>query len=169
MKIFLIGFMGSGKTHWGKLLSANLKVPFFDLDAVIINAEKKSVSEIFAEKGEEYFRYKEKDVLEELVNEHDEFIISCGGGTPCFFNTIEFMIKNGIVIWLNTSISVLKERLLKEKMSRPLVRAIDDSELKTYIIRKLSERKMYYEQAQIMVHEDEVSLENLIELLKEYE
>jgi len=169
MKIFLIGFMGSGKTHWGKLLSANLKVPFFDLDAVIINAEKKSVSEIFAEKGEEYFRYKEKDVLEELVNEHDEFIISCGGGTPCFFNTIEFMLKNGIVIWLNTSISVLKERLLKEKMSRPLVRAIDDSELKTYIIRKLSERKMYYEQAQIMVHEDEVSLENLIELLKEYE
>ncbi len=161
--------MGSGKTHWGKLLSANLKVPFFDLDAVIINAEKKSVSEIFAEKGEEYFRYKEKDVLEELVNEHDEFIISCGGGTPCFFNTIEFMLKNGIVIWLNTSISVLKERLLKEKMSRPLVRAIDDSELKTYIIRKLSERKMYYEQAQIMVHEDEVSLENLIELLKEYE
>lgn len=169
MKIFLIGFMGSGKTHWGKLLSANLKIPFFDLDAVIIKTERKTISEIFTENGEEYFRYKEKDVLEELVNDHEEFILSCGGGTPCFFNSIEFMKKNGIVIWLNTSIGILKERLLKEKMSRPLVRTIGDNELKSYIIRKLGERKMYYEQAHINVHEDAVSLENLIELLQEYE
>jgi shikimate kinase len=169
MKIFLIGFMGSGKTHWGKLLSAKLKLPFFDLDAVIIKTENKSVSDIFTEKGEEYFRYKEKEVLEELVNDHDKFILSCGGGTPCFFNSIEFMKKNGIVIWLNTSIGILKERLLKEKMSRPLVRTIGDAELKNYIIRKLGERKMYYERADIMVHEDAVSLENLIELLQEYE
>jgi shikimate kinase len=169
MKIFLIGFMGSGKTYWGKLLSAKLQLPFFDLDAVIIKTENKSVSDIFTEKGEEYFRYKEKEVLEELVNDHDKFILSCGGGTPCFFNSIEFMKKNGIVIWLNTSVFILKERLLKEKMSRPLVRTIGDNELKNYIIRKLGERKMYYEQADIMVHEDAVSLENLIELLEEYE
>jgi shikimate kinase len=169
MKIFLIGFMGSGKTHWGKLLSAKLQLPFFDLDTVIVKTEQKTVSEIFTEKGEEYFRYKEKEVLEELVNDHENFILSCGGGTPCFFNTIDFMIKNGIVVWLNTSVSVLKERLLKERMSRPLVRTIGDSELKSYIIRKLGERKMYYEQAHIVVHEDAISLENLIEILKEYE
>ncbi len=157
--------MGSGKTHWGKLLSAKLQLPFFDLDTVIISTEKKTISEIFAEKGEEYFRYREKEVMEELVNDHSAFILSCGGGTPCFFNSIEFMKKNGTVVWLNTSVAVLKERLLKERLSRPLIRTVGESELKNYIIRKLGERKMYYEQADIMVNEEGISLEKLIDLL----
>lgn len=165
MKIFLIGFMGSGKTHWGKLLSAKLHLPFRDLDTVIVAKEGKSVSDIFATSGEEYFRYQEKEVLEELVQDEESFILSCGGGTPCFFNNIEFMKKNGKVIWLNTSIEVLKERLLKERVTRPLIREIDDAELKRYIIRKLSERRMYYEQAHVMVNEESISLEQLIHLL----
>ena len=165
-KIFLIGFMGSGKTHWGKLLSAKLQLPFFDLDTVITHTENKSISDIFTEKGEEYFRYKEKEVLEELVNDHEKFILSCGGGTPCFFNNISFMKKNGKVIWLNTAIDILKERLLKERMSRPLIRAIEDTELKAYIIRKLGERKMYYEQADVMVDEEKITMASLVELLK---
>jgi shikimate kinase len=165
MKIFLIGFMGSGKTHWGKLLSAKLRVAFHDLDTVIVGKEKKSISEIFGEKGEEYFRYLEKDTLEELVDEEDSFILSCGGGTPCFFNNIEFMKKSGKVVWLNTSIDVLKERLLKERLSRPLIRDIDDAELKRFIVRKLSERRMYYQQADVMVNEESVTLEELIGLL----
>ena len=165
MKIFLIGFMGSGKTHWGKLLSIKLQLPFHDLDTVITEIEKRSVADIFAEQGEEYFRYKEKETLESIVKEEESFILSCGGGTPCFFNNIEYMKKNGKVVWLNTSIDVLKERLLKERMSRPLIREIDDAELKRYIVRKLSERKMYYEQADLMVNEESISLENLISLL----
>lgn len=167
MKIFLIGFMGSGKTHWGKLLSAKLQLPFSDLDTVIVEKEKKTVSEIFSEKGEEYFRYQEKEVLEEIVKEQESFILSCGGGTPCFFNNIEFMKKNGKVVWLNTSIDVLQKRLLRERMSRPLIREIGDAELKRYIIRKLSERKMYYEQADIMVNEENITLEQLIVMLLE--
>ncbi|MES1223923.1 MAG: shikimate kinase [Bacteroidota bacterium] len=169
MKIFLIGFMGSGKTHWGRLLSEKLQLPFFDLDSVIIQKENKSVSEIFAQSGEEYFRYKEKEILEETVNEQEKFILSCGGGTPCFFNNIEFMKKNGAVVWLNTSIDVLKERLLKERMSRPLIRSVSDKELKSYIIRKLSERKIYYEQADIIVNEENITLNNLVELLLMHE
>ncbi|MHA4810590.1 shikimate kinase [Flavitalea flava] len=165
MKIFLIGFMGSGKTYWGNLLSAKLHLPFRDLDSVIIEREKKSVSQIFAEKGEEYFRYQEKEVLEGLVEEQESFILSCGGGTPCFFNNIEFMKKNGKVIWLNTSIDVLKERLVKEKMTRPLIRDINDDDLRKYISRKLSERKLYYEKAHLMVNEESISLEQLIHLL----
>jgi len=165
MKIFLIGFMGSGKTHWGKLLSDKLQLPFRDLDSVIIEKEGRTVAEIFTEKGEEYFRYQEKELLEELVEEEDRFILSCGGGTPCFFNNIEFMKKNGAVVWLNTAVDILKERLLKEKNSRPLIRDIDDDELKLYIIRKLSERKLYYEQAHIMVNEESITLEELISLL----
>jgi shikimate kinase len=169
MKIFLIGFMGSGKTHWGRLLAAKLRLPFRDLDTVIVEKENKSVAEIFSGKGEEYFRYQEKQTLEEIVEEEESFILSCGGGTPCFFNNIEFMKKSGKVIWLNTSIAVLKERLLKERMSRPLIREIDDDELKRYIIRKLSERRMYYQQADVMVNEENITLEELIRLLFENE
>src|SRR5215471_10073133 len=126
MKIFLIGFMGSGKTHWGQLLADKLQLPFYDLDTIVTEKEGKSISDIFAEKGEEYFRYKEKESLEELVNEQDQFILSSGGGTPCFFNNIEFMKKNGKVVWLNTSIDELTHRLQRERMSRPLISNVDE-------------------------------------------
>lgn len=169
MKIFLIGFMGSGKTHWGKLLSAKLQMPFRDLDSLIVDKEQKSIADVFSEKGEEYFRYQEMETLEELVGREESFILSCGGGTPCFFNNIEFMKKSGKVVWLNTSVDVLQERLLKERMSRPLIKEISDEELKRYIIRKLSERKMYYEQADITVNEESITLEELIRLLLQNE
>ncbi|MBS1599839.1 MAG: shikimate kinase [Bacteroidetes bacterium] len=165
MKIFLIGFMGSGKTHWGKLLAEKLQMSFFDLDTVITEKEGKTISEIFADKGEEFFRYREKEVLEELVNNNENFILSSGGGTPCFFNNISFMKKNGRVVWLNTSVDILKQRLLKERMSRPLIKNIGEAQLKSYIIRKLGERKMYYEQADVMVNEEGILLQPLIELL----
>ncbi|HEY4288388.1 MAG TPA: shikimate kinase [Puia sp.] len=165
MKIFLIGFMGSGKTHWGRHLSTKLGIPFYDLDTVIVGSEGKSVSEIFLEKGEEYFRYTEKETLEEIAVRHESFILSCGGGTPCFFNNIEFMKKNGKVIWLNTSVEMLKQRLTREKMSRPLISEVDDEDLRRYIIRKLSERRMYYQQADLTVNEENTNLEELIQLL----
>jgi len=165
MKIFLIGFMGSGKTHWGKLLAEKLQLPFFDLDTVITEKENKTISEIFADKGEEFFRYREKEVLEELVKENEHFILSSGGGTPCFFNNISFMKKNGTVVWLNTSVEILKQRLLKERMSRPLIKNIGETQLKAYIIRKLGERKIYYEQADVIVNEENILLQPLIELL----
>ena len=169
MKIFLIGFMGSGKTHWGKLLSAKLQLPFRDLDALIVDKEQKSIADVFSEKGEEYFRYREMETLEDLAGREESFVLSCGGGTPCFFNNIEFMKKSGKVVWLNTSVDVLQGRLLKERMSRPLIKEISDEELKRYIIRKLSERKMYYEQADITVNEESITLEELIRLLLQNE
>jgi shikimate kinase len=157
--------MGSGKTHWGRLLAAKLQLAFRDLDTVIVGKEQRSVSDIFSEKGEEYFRYKEKETLEEIVREQNSFILSCGGGTPCFFNNIEFMKKSGKVVWLNTSVDVLKDRLLKERLSRPLIRDIDGADLKRYIIRKLSERRMYYQQADVVVNEESITSEEFIELL----
>jgi len=169
MKIFLIGFMGSGKTHWGKLLSAKLHLPFRDLDTLIVQKEQKSIADVFSEKGEEYFRYQEKQTLEELINEEESFVLSCGGGTPCFFNNIELMKKSGKVLWLNTSIDVLKERLLKERMSRPLIRDVSEEELRRYIVRKLTERKLYYEQADAMVNEESITLEELIRSLLQNE
>jgi len=166
MRIFLIGFMGSGKTHWGTRLAEKLQIPFYDLDAVIVNNEGMDISEIFSSKGEEYFRYMEKQTLEDLVTREEKFVLSAGGGTPCFFNNIKFMKRSGKVLWLNTSLEALNQRLLKEKITRPLLRGITEAGLRTYIIRKLSERKMYYEQADLMVHEETVNLENLVGLLQ---
>ena len=125
-----------------------------------------SISEIFVSKGEEYFRYTEKQTLEDLVSREENFVLSAGGGTPCFFNNIDFMKRNGKVLWLNTSLEALNQRLIKEKMSRPLLKGITESGLRAYIIRKLSERKMYYEQADLMVHEETTDLESFINMLQ---
>src|ERR1700722_20591889 len=103
MKIFLIGFMGSGKTHWGRQLSAKLQLPFFDLDTVIVEKEKLSVAEIFDRQGEEYFRYQERDTLEEITHDQESFILSCGGGPPRFFNNNVLRKKRGAHILLNNS------------------------------------------------------------------
>src|SRR5687767_3859687 len=159
MRIFLIGFMGSGKTHWGKQLAKQLKIPYYDLDEVISTRENKPVSQIFSESGEETFRVKEREMLEALIDENETMVLSCGGGTPCFFNNIEKMKKYGVVVWLNTHVEVLVERLLKEKEKRPLIRKIADDDMRSYIVRKLNERRMYYEQADILVDkEDSISL-----------
>ena len=164
MRIFLIGFMGSGKTHWGRQVAQRLKIPFYDLDEVIVAAEKRSITDIFGESGEEYFRNTEKETLERLVDENANMVVSCGGGTPCFFNNIEFMKKYGAVVWLNTHVDVLLHRLMKERLQRPLLKDIKDEDLKHYIIRKLNERRMYYEQADVIIDkEDAISMNDFIQ------
>lgn len=166
MRIFLIGFMGSGKTHWGKQLAANLKIPFFDLDEVIVGIEQKSVADIFSESGEEYFRVKEKQTMEALIDKEQSMVLSCGGGTPCFFNNIELMKKYGLVVWLNTHAEILLQRLLKEKNTRPLLKNMADAEMRIYIIRKLNERRMYYEQADVILdNENSITVTEFIQTI----
>jgi len=166
MRVFLIGFMGSGKTHWGKQLAAQLKIPFYDLDEVISSKENKSVTEIFAELGEEAFRVIEKEHLEALIDENTSMVLSCGGGTPCFFNNIETMKKYGVVVWLNTHIEILLSRLMNEKSARPLIRNIADDDMKSFIIRKLNERRMYYEQADVILdNENSISINEFIQTI----
>src|SRR5215213_2716039 len=162
MKIFLIGFMGCGKTHWGKKLSEKLSIPFFDLDEKIAEQEEKSITQIFAEDGEEYFRLLEKDVLHLLTESHETFVMACGGGTPCFYNTIDYLKKNGTVVWINCSIECLHQRLVKEKDARPLISAIPDAQLKSYIIKKFSNRKIFYQQANVIINEDDLDFEKLV-------
>lgn len=163
MRIFLVGFMGSGKTHWGSLLAQQLHLPFYDLDTIITEAEGKTIAEIFAEQGEEYFRLIEKDILEDIIKEHPALVLSSGGGTPCFFNNIDLMKKEGTVVWLNTSIEVLTERLKKEKSKRPLIKNIGDEELRSFILKKMNDRRLYYEQADVHVEEAEVDIDSLLQ------
>ena len=163
MKIFLIGFMGSGKTHWGKALAEKLQLPFYDLDKIITDTQGKSITEIFAEQGEEHFRLLERDLLHDIVEKHPAIVLSCGGGTPCFFNNIDFMKKEGTVVWLNSSIEALTERLKKEKNQRPLIKEISDEDLRSYILKKMNDRRLYYEQADVHVVEETVTLDSLIQ------
>jgi shikimate kinase len=165
MKIFLIGFMGSGKTHWGQVLSQKLGIPFFDLDEQVSSHAGKSIPEIFATEGEEHFRLQEKDLLHIITESHDSFVMACGGGSPCFFNNIEYMNQAGITIWINTPLDTLFQRLTGEKEKRPLIRELSDEQLRSFIIRKFADRRIYYEQAEIMVDEEPLQLEKLIETI----
>ncbi|HEX8316499.1 MAG TPA: shikimate kinase [Flavisolibacter sp.] len=162
MRIFLIGFMGCGKTHWGKQLSEKLRMPFFDLDNLIEEREGKSITDIFAEMGEEYFRMLEKDVLYMITENHPTFVMACGGGAPCFFNNIDYMKKRGTTVWINCSTDCLYTRLVKEKEKRPLIKSLPNDELKSFIIKKYSDRKIFYQQADVILAEDDVNLESLI-------
>lgn len=165
MKIFLIGFMGSGKTHWGKLLGQKLGLRFFDLDEEVIKATGKTINEIFQSDGEEYFRLKERDVLQQLTEAHTSFVLSCGGGSPCYFNNIDYMNQAGTTVWLNTSLQVLFERLLKERNQRPLLKDLSDEQLKGFIAKKFADRRMYYEQATIIIEDENISTDQFIEKL----
>lgn len=163
MKIYIIGFMGSGKTHWGGQLSQKLSIPFFDMDEQIVNSEGRSINEIFEKYGEEYFRLKEKGILHVITENNTSFVLACGGGSPCYFNNIDYMNQAGTTIWLNTPINVLFERLKKDKNKRPLLKDLSDVQLMSFIIKKFSDRKIYYEQADIVIDEEDISLDHFIE------
>lgn len=163
MKIFLIGFMGSGKTHWGRLLSQKLGIPFFDLDEQVTGHAGKSIPEIFEKEGEEHFRLMEKEVLHIITESHDSFVMACGGGSPCYFNNIDYMNQSGTTVWINTPPETLFDRLMKEKEKRPLIKALSDEQLRSFIIKKFADRKIYYEQAAIMMDEEPVELDKLIQ------
>lgn len=146
--------MGAGKTYWGKQLAEHLSLPFYDLDDVIVESEAMSISDIFATKGEDYFRQKEGFWLKELSRE-DSFVVSCGGGAPCFQDNMDVMNNNGITIWLNPSIHLIADRLKRKKSKRPLIQDLQDDELPAFIEKKLAERQSFYEQASIIIPETE--------------
>ncbi|MFM2338668.1 MAG: hypothetical protein RL115_1861 [Bacteroidota bacterium] len=162
VRIYLIGFMGSGKTYRGRHLSEKLGLPFFDLDEQIVNHAGKSVTEIFAEQGEESFRLIEKDTLQLITQSHQSFIMSCGGGTPCYFDNMAYMKQQGVVVWINTPMPILFNRLIKEKEKRPLIKDLSNDQLLDFINKKLADRKLFYEQAHRILQEEDLSLDAII-------
>ncbi len=137
--------MGSGKSYWGRQLAARFKVPFLDLDKGIEMAERSSIAEIFTNKGEIYFREAERNTLQSLM-EHPKFVMSCGGGTPCFFDNMIAMKSQGMVVWLNPPLTTLAERLMPGRLKRPLIRSAESEEDIVAILLKLLEtRKPFYE------------------------
>ena len=151
MKIFLIGFMGSGKTHWGSIWAKKNSLLFFDLDGVIEEQEKKTIADIFEINGEDYFREKETIALKTFA-EINNGIVACGGGTPCHHNNMKWMNEHGTTVYLQSTAHDIFDRVLEEQDSRPLIKELNEAELLFFIEQKLKERKHFYEMADIVVN-----------------
>jgi len=162
-KIILLGYMGCGKTTIAKKLSKSTKIPFLDLDKCIEEREKLSVNEIFEQKGEIYFRKLEHKLFVELLNSPEKIIIGLGGGTPCYSNNHELLIREDVVsVYLKASVDTLVERLVSNNSKRPLVANKTEEELKEFIAQHLFERSYYYNQAQYKVSVDGKTVEETI-------
>lgn len=142
-RIILIGYMGAGKTTLGKALARKLGLEFIDLDWYIENRFHKSVSELFAERGEEGFRQVERNMLHEVC-EFEGVLISAGGGTPCFFDNMDYMNGQGVTVYLKAKPETLRAHLRMGKQQRPLIAGKNDEELDEYIRQSLLAREPYY-------------------------
>ena len=146
IRVILIGFMGAGKTTVGKALGKALGVTFYDLDWYIETRMRKTVKQIFDEQGEEGFRKIEYNMLHEVA-EFENVVISCGGGTPCFYDNMDYLNQQGDTIYLKASPEVLYKHLKMAKGVRPLLLNKTPEEVQVYIREELSRREQFYGKA----------------------
>ena len=167
--IFLIGYMGSGKSVIGKELSKRILYTFYDLDYFIEMNEKLSINQIFDKKKELYFREIEKKYLKKLIDKDENKIISLGGGTPCYNNNMDLILntRNSESIYLKRSIDILVERLFKKLSSRPLISHLKNrNELKEFVSKHLFERNQYYLRSKKILNTNNLELDDVVEELK---
>ncbi len=173
MKIFLTGYMGSGKSLISQHLSEKLQIPLVDFDDQISLIERQSISEIFERKGELHFRKLESRILEDVLNESASLIVSLGGGTPCYGINMELIksFPKAKMVYLKASVEFLTERLFLEKDARPLINHLTSkNDLEDFIRKHLFERGYYYNQSDIIVDvEDKDPKAILTEILEKLE
>lgn len=160
-RIFLIGYMGSGKTTLGRAYSKDQGLTFIDLDWYIEERFHKTVQQIFAERGEEGFREIERRMLHEVAD-FEDVVIAAGGGTPCFFDNMDFMNESGVTVLLQAQPSTLFNRLKVAKSQRPLLADKSDDELMTFIMTGLQKRQVFYSKAQYVFASDELESQKQI-------
>ncbi|MCM1137318.1 MAG: shikimate kinase [Duncaniella sp.] len=144
--IFLIGYMGCGKSTLGKGLAARCDIRFIDLDNYIEEQAGMTIKELFASQGEAAFRDLERRMLQE-VSRLDNVVVACGGGTPCFGDNMEVMNRYGVTVLLRTSHERLFERLKRGRHKRPLIANLDDEQLDRFIAEQLEKRMVHYTKA----------------------
>ena len=162
-RIFLIGYMGSGKTTLGRALAVALDLQFIDLDHYIEQRYRKTIAQLFAESGEEGFREIERRILHE-VGEFENVIISTGGGTPCFFDNVDYMNAQGTTVHLDVPVERLFIRLSIARSKRPLIKDKNDTELKEFIVEQLEKRAPHYGKAQYAFKADKLEDKTQIDL-----
>ena len=169
-RIFLIGYMGAGKTTLGKAFARAMGLTFVDLDWYIEERYHKTVRQIFEERGEDGFRELEKRMLHE-TGEFEDVVISVGGGTPCFFDNMDYMNLVGETVFLDVDVKVLFRRLKVAKQQRPLLANKTDEELVTFIVEALQKRLPFYSKAKYVFNgerlEDRRQIQQSVECLKE--
>ena len=163
-KIFLIGFMGSGKSHWGKLWAQQTGMDFYDLDEIIETKQGKTIAAIFEKEGEPFFRELETEALLGFTGK-DRCIVACGGGAPCFNDNMEWMNENGTTVYLSATPQFIFNHVIEEKAKRPLIKKLNEAELLFFIEQKLKEREPFYTQATFTLPADELD-ENSLATLK---
>ena len=163
--IYIIGFMGSGKTTAGRKLASLLGWSFIDLDKKIEEHTGKTIPEIFSLHGEAYFRNIETGLLKNLKSETDA-VISTGGGTPCYSDNMDFMLKTGLTLYLKLTPDQLKSRLSESKGERPLIKDLDKAKLQSFIEEKLTEREKWYDRSDITVEGIDLDINLLLNLVK---
>jgi len=149
MKIFLIGYMASGKTTIGKRLSKMMELDFIDLDQLIESREKTTINEIFESGGEALFRGLEMKYLKEVISITENAIISTGGGTPCFYSNMELMNASGLTVFLEMDAKSITYRLMNAKSTRPIISKIGEEELLEFVEQQMEERRFFYNEASI--------------------
>ncbi len=155
--------MGSGKSTIGKMLAEKIDLPFFDLDNYIEKEQKLTVSEIFEQKGELFFRKLEHQVFKTFINKKEDFVLSLGGGTPCYYNNHELLNSDNLIsIYLKASINTVFDRLKTKDFSRPLLNDLHETEKKEFIAKHLFERSYFYNHAKYSISVDEKSPEMIV-------
>jgi shikimate kinase len=163
-KIILVGYMAVGKTTIANLLSEKIDFKAIDLDKIIENRAGLGIPEIFAQKGEIYFRKIEHELFKEVLNDNENLIISTGGGTPCYANNHLLLTGGNITsVYLKASLGLILERLESEKNERPLVANKSEEELKEFVAKHLFERSYFYNQAGHTISVDHKSPEEIAE------
>ena len=151
-KIILLGYMGCGKSTVAKIISKKLQLVHIDLDEIIEKTVGLPITELFAKKGEIYFRKLEHQLLIETVAQRQDFVLSLGGGTPCYYNNHEVFDEQDVIsFYLKASIETLFSRLNSQKSQRPLIATLDEVSLKEFIAKHLFDRSFYYHKARFVI------------------
>lgn len=162
-KIILLGYMGSGKSTIGKVLANKINFSSYDLDNYIEKEQNLTVSKIFEQKGELYFRKLEHQAFKTILDKNQNLVLSLGGGTPCYYdNHLSLNSENVISIYLKASIETLFERLKTSDLSRPLLSELNENDKKEFIAKHLFERSYFYNQAKFSISVDGKSPEIIV-------
>ena len=169
MRIYLVGYMGCGKSTIGRKIADLLEISFVDLDKYIEERYFKTVPAIFAEEGENGFREKERNSLLE-VSQFENIVVGTGGGAPCFFDNMEVMNSNGVTVYIAPDTDVLATRLIKSKTERPLIAGKSREELVLFINNALLKRAPFYEKAKIIIRgENNLDPQYVIDRINQFE
>jgi len=165
MKVFLVGYMASGKSNLGRKLAHIMKLDFIDLDQFIENKTNKTIPYFFRTEDEKTFREIEMESLKEIVTTQDNFILATGGGTPLYYGNMDYMNKHGKTVYLKVENDILVERLKNAKKNRPVLTDVPDDELADFVKKEIAFREDYYNKAKVIIDTYAVSVDQLAMIL----